>query len=528
MNGLILLCSVVLILCVFTYKFLSKFGVPMLLVFIGLGLMFGVDGLFKIDFDDFEMAREICSFALIFIIFFGGFGTKISAAKSVLKHSVLLATAGVVLTAFGTTAFCHYVLGFEWLPSFLTGAVLSSTDAASVFSILRAHNLNLSENTAPLLEVESGSNDPMAYVLTVTALSLMGAGTNIPLLLVTQIIYGLGFGFLASFLTRLILHHIRFGDRTFLMAFLMGAMLFFFAIGELAGGNGYLTVYIYGILVGNAEFDYKAEIVHFFDGVTGIMQMLIFFLLGILVNPTKVLQYAGPAVLVMLALTFVIRPLIVALLTGPLGSSIRQQVIVSWAGLRGAASVVFATMAVVYDPVVGFPAFDIAFIVVLLSIACQGSTLPLLSRRLGMIEEGNVLKTFNDYSEEEDVNFLSLNIGIGHEWAGKTVREIDLMPSVLLVLIVRGDEDIIPEGKTEILVNDKVVLCGSGFTDNKDHLKLYEIPVDEDSKYCGKTLRDLGDMHRTLIVMIKRGNRTLIPGGGSRILAGDTLVLLDR
>lgn len=526
MNSLLLLCSGVLLLCVFSYKFLSRFGVPMLLVFIGLGLFFGVGGPIKIDFDDFVMAKEVCSFALIFIIFFGGFGTKISAARGVIGHAVTLATVGVFLTAAGVGAFCYFVLGFEFQSAFLVGAVLSSTDAASVFSILRSHNLNLSEKTAPLLEMESGSNDPMAYVLTTVALSM--GSVNIPLLLFRQIVFGVLIGFGMAYVTRQILRRVRFNDRTFTMAFLLGIMLFTYAVSEGFGGNGYVTAYIFGIVVGNGSFEYKKEIVHFFDGVTAIMQMLIFFLLGLLVNPGKALTYFWPAVAVMVVLTLIVRPVAIWILSTLFRASNRQKLLVSWAGLRGAASVVFATLAVVENEALGFPAFDIAFIVVLISIALQGATLPVLSRRLNMIEAGSVLKTFNDYSEEEDIDFITFEIDGKHEWAGKRIREIQLMPSVLLVLIIRGEEEIIPEGNTLLEVGDRAVLCGSSFTENKDQLRLSEITVDAQSEYKDKMLREIGGEERTLIVMIKRGDTTKIPDGTSTVREGDVLVLLER
>ncbi|WP_377077437.1 cation:proton antiporter, partial [Ruminococcus bicirculans (ex Wegman et al. 2014)] len=198
---MLILSSVIVLCCVFFNKISDKFGLPALLAFILLGMLFGSDGLFKIEFDNYKFAEEICSVGLVFIIFYGGFGTKWSEAKKVAGKSLILASAGVLLTAFATGAFCKLVLGFEWLESLLIGAVISSTDAASVFSVLRSKKLNLRYGTASILELESGSNDPWAYMLTVIILSVMKGGATaggFVVSLLAQVFFGVGFGALIS------------------------------------------------------------------------------------------------------------------------------------------------------------------------------------------------------------------------------------------------------------------------------------------------------------------------------------------
>ncbi len=527
MNNILFLSSVVIIVSIFMYRYLSKFGVPMLLVFISLGMIFGENGIFKINYDNYELSRDICSFALIYIIFFGGFGTNLSMAKGIIKKSLILSSLGVIFTSLLTGVFAHYALKIDWYTSFLIGSVLGSTDAASVFAILRSHKLNLKENTASLLEIESGSNDPFAYVLTISFLTLSKGGLNLPILLFKQVCFGLLVGYIFAKLSCLVIRKTKNLDSGMSMALIMASMLLSYSISEFIGGNGYITVYLLGVLVGNIRFNKKSEIVSFFNGITSIMQILIFFLLGLLVNPLEALKYAVPAILIMIAMTLVIRPFVVYLLISPLKSSRGQKLLTSWAGLRGAASVVFAILVVVANKEIGMIVFNIAFIVVLLSIAIQGSLLPFFSRKFDMIDEdGDVLKTFNDYSDTEDVDFITAEIDENHKWVGRAVKNIEFMPSVLLVLIIRDNKNIIPNGDTIIEKGDRIVLCGSNFVDKDRRISLYESVVDKTSKYKDKSIKELDK--NTLVIMIRRNDLPMIPDGNSIILENDTLVLLDR
>lgn len=231
MTHLILFGAIVLILCVLVYKFFNKFGVPMLIIFIALGMIFGESGIFKIQFDDYQLAYNICSIALIYIIFYGGFGTKLSMAKGIKTKAVVLSSLGVMLTAILTSVFTRYVLKLDWQLSLLIGAVLSSTDAASVFSILRSNKLNLKENTASLLEIESGSNDPMANVLTISFLSFAGV-KSLSILLFKQIFIGIAIGVLVSHITKYLLKKLKNIDSSYIMTFITGIMLLSYALSD--------------------------------------------------------------------------------------------------------------------------------------------------------------------------------------------------------------------------------------------------------------------------------------------------------
>lgn len=444
MDFALLLAAAVITACVFCNRISNKFGIPMLLAFILLGMFFGSDGVVHIPFDNFKAAEQICSVALIFIMFYGGFGTKWSVAKPVVGRAVLLSSAGVILTAGMTGLFCFFALKIEPEESFLIGALISSTDAASVFSILRSRRLNLKYRTASLLEVESGSNDPCSYMLTTILLGIMsgkgiGAG-DIALTLSAQILFGLGAGGILSYMTVGILKKFSFTTEGFDAVFVFGMVLFSYAVPTAIGGNGYLSAYIFGILLGNRKLKTKKALVHFFDGITGLMQMLLFFLLGLLSFPSKMPEILGVGFAIAIFLTFIARPAAVALLLGPFHSRLNQQIFISAAGLRGAASIVFAIMAVTSGAAISYDVFHIVFFIVLFSILLQGTLLPFAARKLDMIDEKeDVLKTFSDYTEEVPVQFIEFRVKKNHPWAGSMVKDILLPPETLLVQIRRKD-----------------------------------------------------------------------------------------
>ena len=247
MNTYLLITSIVIFLCILLNRVSNRIGIPALLAFIVLGMLFGSDGIMKIDFDNYAFAEQICSTALIFIMFYGGFGTNWQRAKAVAVKSVLLSTIGVIITCFLTGLFCHFALNMSWEISFLLGALISSTDAASVFSILRSKKLNLKYNTASLLEVESGSNDPCAYMLTVAFISIsQGSASpgNIAILIVKQLAFGIIFGVLIAKLSIMLLRYIRFKSAGFDAIFMVGIALISYALPAYFDGNGFLSAYI--------------------------------------------------------------------------------------------------------------------------------------------------------------------------------------------------------------------------------------------------------------------------------------------
>ncbi|MGN0290945.1 MAG: potassium/proton antiporter, partial [Lachnospiraceae bacterium] len=308
-----LLVAAILFSCILADRFSGKFGMPALILFMAVGMIFGSDGIFKIQFNNYDFAEKVCSAALIFIMFYGGFNTKWKTAKSVAARAILLSTAGVVVTAGLTAVFCHFVLHFNFVESFLIGAVLSSTDAASVFSILRGKNLNLKDGTAPLLEIESGSNDPMSYLLTVIGISMLGVQEmgSITWMVFSQIVFGILVGILTAVLGIFLMTKVRFVPEGQETIFVIAIVIFAFGFAELIGGNSYLSVYLLGILLGNSPVRHKDVMIPFFDGVTGLAQIMIFFLLGLLAFPHKMPAILPAAILIALFLTFIARPIAV-------------------------------------------------------------------------------------------------------------------------------------------------------------------------------------------------------------------------
>lgn len=522
----LLLCSAVIVLCILTNRFLKRFGIPAVLIFIALGMLFGSEGLVKIPFDDYGMAETICCTALIFIMFYGGFGTSFKEARPVLPKAVLLATGGVLITAGATGLFCYFILGMNLMESLLLGAVLSSTDAASVFSILRSKKLNLKDGTASLLEVESGSNDPFAYMLTIIILDWMeGDGENIPLLIVEEVGFGILFGAVLGWLAVKILKQTDLETGGISTILMFAFVMFSYAAPVLAGGNGYLSVYLFGFIVGNASYKTKISLIQFFDSIDRLAQMLIFFLLGLLVFPSTLLPVLGIAFLVFLGLTFIARPLAVFLLMTPFKSSWRQQALTAFSGLRGAASAVFAIIAVVSPGYSGYNVYNIVFCVAVISVAFQGLLLPLVSEKLDMVDDSqNVMKTFNDYQDEQEMQLIQIRLKPGHRYIGKRLCELNL-GDVLAVLIERGDETVIPRGDVLLQEGDVLVLSGESYQGDADAV-LDEIKIDASDARVEKKVRDIGGADNSLIVLIRRedGN-TVIPRGDTVIHEGDVLVM---
>ena len=528
MTNYILIVTVIILLCLFLNKLSSKIGIPVLLAFIILGMLFGTDGLLKISFDNYRIAEEICTVSLIFIMFYGGFGTNWKQAKPVAGKAVLLSTVGVLLTAVTTGFFCYGVLHFRFWESMLIGAVLSSTDAASVFSILRSRQLNLKDNTASMLEMESGSNDPCSYMLTVIILAVMKGGFtggSLLRLIVLQLAFGILIGVIVAAFGAWVLSQMKNTGDGVDTIFVFSMALLAYAGAAALGGNGYLSTYLAGLILGNRPLHNKKSLVHFFDGLTGLMQMLIFFLLGLLAFPSALPGIIPVAFAIALFLTFVARPVSVFAILTLFRCPVRQQLLVAWSGLRGAASIVFAILATVDPAYTKNDLFHIVIFIVLFSISIQGSLLGFMARRLDMIDDrNNVMKTFSDYSEEVPVEFVKIAVKKNHPWSGKKIRDIVSLPDLLLVLILRGEERIVPNGDTVIREGDRIVLSALS---PEEHLGLYlsEISIDKESPWIGLPLSRVKLEEGSLVLVLMREDQVKIPNGNTVIRENDILVV---
>lgn len=526
----LILIVIVILTCIWLNDMSARIGVPTLLAFILLGIIFGNVGAIPVYLDDHFFAKELCTVALIFIMFYGGFGTRWEAVRPVVRESVLLASVGVIVTAGLTGLFCHYALQWGWAESLMLGAVVSSTDAASVFSILRAKKLGLKNNTAPMLEMESGSNDPCAYMLTAIMISVMNhtaSGSSTAWMLFAQIAFGAGLGFGIAKAASWALQRVKFTTDGFDTLFIFAVAIASYAIPDLLGGNGYLSAYIVGIILGNEDFKGKKSLVGFFDGVTGLMQVLIFFVLGLLARPAELHKAILPALGISAFLLLVARPAAVFGILTPFGKyPFKQQGLISFVGLRGAASIVFAIMAITGVEALDTELFNIVFCIVLISISLQGSLIPWSARKLDMLDAGtDVMKTFSDYSENTEMQFSQVKIGPGSAWEGKRVMNLGLPRNMLIALVVRGQERIVARGDTLLQAGDKAIVVTKAFEDTETYL--VEKTIKPGGKRAGRPICEFSG--EGLVLLVKRGDREIIPSGSTVLEAGDLLVLLkDR
>lgn len=522
-----LLVAAILFSCILAERFSGKFGMPALILFMGVGMIFGSDGLFKIQFDNYRLAERVCAAALVFIMFYGGFNTKWKTAKPVAVRSILLSTVGVVITAGLTALFCHFALHFTFVESFLIGAVLASTDAASVFSILRGKNLNLRDGTAPLLEIESGSNDPMSYLLTIIGISMLGVQEmgSVPWVIFSQMVFGILVGIITAALGIFLMTKTNFVPDGLETIFMIAIVVFAFGFAELVGGNSYLSVYLLGIVLGNSPLHNKKVMIPFFDGVTGLAQILIFFLLGLLAFPHKMPTILPAALGIALFLTFVARPVAVFGILLPFKCSVQQCLLVSWSGLRGAASIVFSIMVIASGGDISFDLFHIVFMVALLSVAFQGTLIPKVAEKLGMLDEtADVKKTFNDYQEESSMTLMRMHIPAGHNWENRRICEVSIPTGALALMIKREEDTLIPNGDTKILANDSIILSVPAY-ESKENENLEEVVIEKSHSWCGHAIQELDLPQNQLIALIKRGEENVIPSGDTVIHEGDILVL---
>jgi len=461
--NVVLLLGIILIISVLSCKATSKVGLPVLVGFIAIGVLIGR----QFDFVNISNAVHICNFALMFIIFTGGFQTDFAQARPVLGVSTLLTTAGTVLTAGTVAAFAYFVLKLEFHAAMLLGAVISCTDAASVFSVLSSKRLNLKNNLDAVLQTESGSNDPIAYMLTVLFLSLAtGESINVPVMLLVQIVVGAGVGVACAFLGRLIINKINTDIISLYAVLLCGVTFLIYGVAELLHGNGFLAVYIGGIILGNGKLVYKRYLSGLFGSISMLMQIVLFIVLGILWVPSTFLSVLLIGLLFAVFLFFVARPLVVFLLMKPFGFKLKSIALVSWAGFRGASSIVFAT----YLLSAGLPyaeyVFSIVFFVCLLSVIFQGSFLAPLSKRLDLVEpDKKVTKPIEEYVEVHD-ELIELSIPFGGFLCNRAIHELDLPDDLCIIMIKRDGKCIAPTAKTVILEEDVLVIAGG----SKEHI----------------------------------------------------------
>lgn len=470
-GNILLIGSILLFVSVIVGKTGYKFGVPALLLFLIVGMIFGSDGL-GLQFHNADEAQFIGMVALSIILFSGGMDTKYSDIRPILTPGIVLSTAGVLLTALFTGVFIWWISGMHWsnisfpiITSLLLAATMSSTDSASVFAILRSQNINLKHNLRPMLELESGSNDPMAYMLTVVLIQLAQAsGMNcgeIALSFAIQFIVGGAIGYVSGRAAVFTLNKLNIDNQALYPILLLAFVFFTFSITDLIHGNGYLAVYIAGMLVGNSKIKYRKEIVTFMDGLTWLFQIIMFLCLGLLVNPHEMFEIAIVASLIGIFMIFIGRPLSVLLCLMPFRNlTTKSRLFVSWVGLRGAVPIIFATYPVVAGIDGADAIFNIVFFITILSLVIQGTTVSFIANKLGLSVP--VEKKGNEFGvelpEEINTNLSDMVITEKDIAGGDTLKEMSLPKGTLVMIVKRDEEFLIPNGTLKLHVGDRLLL----------------------------------------------------------------------
>ena len=470
-ENILLIGSILLFVSIVVGKTGYRFGVPALLLFLLVGMLFGSDGL-GLQFHNAKIAQFIGMVALSVILFSGGMDTKFKEIRPILSPGIVLSTVGVFLTALFTGLFIWYLSGMSWtnihfplITSLLLASTMSSTDSASVFAILRSQKMNLKHNLRPMLELESGSNDPMAYMLTIVLIQFIqsdGMGTgNIIGSFIIQFMVGAAAGYILGKLAILILNKINIDNQSLYPILLLSFVFFTFAITDLLRGNGYLAVYIAGMMVGNHKITFRKEIATFMDGLTWLFQIIMFLMLGLLVNPHEMIEVAVVALLIGVFMIVIGRPLSVFLCLLPFRKiTLKSRLFVSWVGLRGAVPIIFATYPVVANVEGSNMIFNIVFFITIVSLIVQGTSVSFVARLLHLSTP--LEKTGNDFGvelpEEIDTDLSDMTITMEMLNEADTLKDMNLPKGTLVMIVKRGDEFLIPNGTLKLHVGDKLLL----------------------------------------------------------------------
>lgn len=471
-ENILLIGSVLIFSSILISKTGYRFGIPTLLLFLIVGMLFGSDGL-GLQFNSASDAQFIGMIALSIILFSGGMDTKFQNIKPILTQGILLSTAGVLLTTLLTGIFIF--LTSQWsrtnielslLTSLLLAATMSSTDSASVFNLLRSQRMELKQNLRPMLELESGSNDPMAYMLTIALIQIIasGSGFNLPLIakdLAIQFFFGGVIGYALGKFSVWLINRIGLSNSSLYPILLLSIVFITFTITDQLKGNGYLAVYITGVIVGNSKIVFRKEINTFMNGLTWLFQIIMFLTLGLLVNPHEMLDVAAVALLIGIFMILIARPVSVFLCLFPFKNlTNRARLFVSWVGLRGAVPIIFATYPVLAKIEGSQQLFNIVFFITLLSLLIQGMTIARVARWLHLDlpqqKEGNDFGV--ELPEEIDTHLKDIILTTDMLASGNRLADMNIPKGTLVMLVKRGNEFIIPNGQLELREGDKLLI----------------------------------------------------------------------
>jgi len=478
-ENILLVGAILLFSSILVSKAGYRFGMPALLLFLGVGMLFGVDGV-GVPFNNPQVAQFIGVISLSVILFSGGMDTKTSEIRPVMAQGVVLATLGVVATAVLTGGFVYYISNntnilpsLTVLESMLLAAVISSTDSASVFSILRSKKMALKENLRPVLELESGSNDPMAYMLTIMLIQMIQTGdmsiwSNVAFLGL-QLILGVIAGFAFGRVTVFIINRINLPNTSLYPIFLLAMVYVIFSVTTLVDGNGYLAVYLAGLVVGNSKLVHKKSMTTFFDGLTWLFQIVMFLALGLLVNPHELLPVMLGGLLIGVFMIIFSRPISVFLCLLPFHKmSLKAKTYISWVGLRGAVPIIFATYPWIAGIEHAHLIFNVVFFITIVSLLIQGTTVGFMAKLLGLDMPKQEDSQFGvEFSDEIKASMSEIEVVASVLAKGDRLMDISFPSSTLVVMVRRTEKYFVPTGNTQLQLGDTLLII----SDNDEELK---------------------------------------------------------
>ncbi len=457
--------SFLVIISIFASKFSIRFGLPSLLIFLVIGMLAGSDGIGKIYFENHKISQIIGIVALVYILFAGGLETNLKDTTPIIKDGLILANFGVLFTALLMAGLAYFYLKFSFLEAFLLGSIVSSTDAASVFGLLRTTGIGLKGKLKPLLEFESGSNDTAAVILTTTTIHLILNPEinywNVVLTIVLQISIGSLIGYLSGKFISIFLNRIGLEHEGLYTVLTIAYIYTVYSVTNFLYGNGFLAVYICGIILGNSKFVHKRTIIMFVDGISWLMQIVMFLTLGLLVYPSRIIPIVIPGMLFALFLTFVARPISVFLCTIGSRYSFRDKLFLSWVGLRGATPIILATFPFTNGIAKSEFIFNMIFFIVLTSLLLQGSTIVKSANLLGLArkqKKGSLYPFEFENKENSPTQLVEFIVPYFSDATEKPLVNLKIPEGCLITLICRGDEYMIPNGKAMLQGGDVLLV----------------------------------------------------------------------
>ena len=508
---ILLILSLLFFISIFADKIGYKYGVPALLLFLVVGVIFGsstiasVLGTNSLEIDT-DTAQALSTVAMCIILFTGGLETKLNDIRSVLLPGITLATLGVLLTCAITGVIIYYI--FSWLNAVVTvsiwlallmAATMSSTDSASVFSVLRTNGIGLKHNLRPLLELESGANDPMAYVLTTTLIGVvLSANTfvgltrpvdSLPIIqtIVVQLVMGtvLGLAFGEGLVQ--LMRRVKLGNESLYPVMILTACIFIFSITYYLEGNTYLAVYVGGLIIGNNKFTRKRQTKSFFNGLTWLSQLAMFLMLGLMVEPAELFRYRVwiPCLIISIVMIFISRPLAVWLCMLPFRRQFgqRDRIMLSWVGLKGAVPIIFAIMCKANGIPYADLIFNVVFLCTIVSLLIQGTTLTTMAKKLALDTPGRESRSLEHFDLDlpDEIQSSAREVEVTDHLLskGNTPREIDLPPHTLIVMVRRGEDFFVPTGSSELQAGDQLLVISD--TDAEATYKQMTNEAEEDA-----------------------------------------------